>query len=168
MVNDLQDGYVYLLEDEGDWVPTVANIDLATNFTEGTEFCKFKFPKQWTSNELTGITASLASGGAGFMERSYRRGYIVEFITNEDFTNLAYIRQFLLANAHTASDPAVYVPYYLIMRRSVSDYVKFYNNSGNQVDYLQGAVPNGGMKIIWNESENLRATVHIRFAGVWR
>ena len=167
MVNDLVDGYMYFLENEGAWVPTVANIDLATDFTEGTEFCKLKIPLQWVETPLTGIKGDLASSGKGFMERTFRRGYILDFQATVDFTDLALIRQFFLSNDHTTSSPTSYVPYYLVMRRSVTEYIQFYNTAGSLVDYLKGAVPNGGLKYTWNMDKSLRAIVQIKFMGLW-
>jgi len=167
MGNDLKDGYWYFLENEGDWVPTVADIDLASNFTEGIDYCKFKFPKQWTSNEFTGIKGDFASGGKGFMDRTFRRGYIIEGIARENYDDMANIRKFVLSDDHTDSDPASYVPYYLIMRRSVSDYVPFYDKTGTQRSYLKGAVPNKGLKIVVNEAKNQTAIIHFTFMGLW-
>ncbi len=167
MANDLEDGYWYLLEDEGDWVPTVADIDLATNFVEGEDYCKFKFPRQWTSNEFTGIVGEFASGGKGFMTRTFRRGYIVEGIAQESYDDMANIRKFIMSDDHTDSDPASYVPYYLIMRRSVSDYVPFYDKTGVPRSYLKGAVPDGGLKITVNEEKQQTATIQFKFTGLW-
>ena len=165
MANDLVDGRLYLLEDEGSWVPTVADIDLATDFTEGTDFCQFKAPRQFVVNGFTGITIEHASGGKGFMTRTYRRGYIVEFQSEEAQADLANIHNFIMTNVHVTSDPATYVPYFLIFRRTVSDYWTFYDHAGTSRSYLKGAVIQGGLQITWNETSNQRVLLKVKFVG---
>ena len=165
MSNDLVDGRWYLLEDEGDWAPTVADIDLANDFTEGTDYCQFKCPMQFVLKPLTGITVDFASGGKGFMTRTYRRGYVIEFTAEETYDDLEKIRTFIETNVHVTSDPATYVPYHLVYRRTVSDYLSFYDHGGTRRDYLKGAVPQNGLQITWNDSSNQRVLIKVTFMG---
>ena len=145
LANDLVDGYIYFLESDAvrnqNWVPTVADIDLAGNYTEGTHFCKLKLPKQWIKKMATGISIDDASGGKGYMTRTSRKSYIVTIIALEVIGAVAkLIETFFMSAAHTASSSTTFKQYYLIIRRSVSDYEEFTDASDTRQDYCKGAV----------------------------
>ena len=170
MANDLIDGYIYFVESDAvrnqAWAPTVANIDLATNYTEGTEFCKLKLPKQWIKKFWTGITVEDASGGTSFMTRTSRRGYQINVVGFEvTGTDASLIEQFFMDADHTASSNTTFKQYYCIIRRSVSDYEKFTDASDTRQDYLKGVAL--GAEIMWDEGTNRVATVKIVFRSNW-
>ena len=170
LVNDLVDGYIYFLESDAvrnqNWLHTVANIDLATNYTEGTEFCKLKIPKQWIKKMGTGITIDDASGGKVYMTRTSRKGYLVTIIGLEiPGTAVEKIEQFFMSSIHTASSPSTFKQYHMIIRRSVTDYETFIDASDNIRDYCKGACLE--CEITWHESQNLRATIRIVFRSNW-
>ena len=95
MVNDLEDGHAYLLENTGAWVPTVANISLAGFTAEGTDWIKFKIPRQWIKHSMTGIQPDVASSGTGFMTRTYRRNTMVDFMGIVSYDDLEKIEMYL-------------------------------------------------------------------------
>jgi hypothetical protein len=176
MATALSDGRIYLIEsdaaDNQNWVPTPSNIDL-DNFTEGTDFCQLKIPQRTTQRGYTGILIQDASGGAGFMTRSYRRGYLVTIMSNELFETEAYlIDKFIMNDRHVATSTSTYTNYYLVICRDQDDtsygYAKYTNSAGSQVNYLKGAIPNdGGYECTWTEGQNLRAQIKIVFKSAW-
>lgn len=166
MVNDLEDGYAYLLENTGVWVPTVANISLAGFTAEGTDWIKFKIPRQWIKHSMTGIQPDVASSGTGFMTRTYRRNTVVDFMGMVSYADLENIETFIQSDRHTASSESTYKPYYLIMRRSVSSYVKFTDNTGTRREYCKGAV-SPELTVTWNGSKSLITDSKFTFWSVW-
>jgi hypothetical protein len=172
MATPLSDGKVYLIEsDAGDnqnWVPTPGNIDL-DNFIQGDEYCVLSIPRQWTQGGVTGIQADTASGGNGFMTRTWRRYYIVKMVGLEAIGAEAhYVDEFIMNNRHTATSGATFTDYYLVICRDedgATGYQKFTNSAGAQVDYCKGVVTD--FQIIWQEGKNLRATVQFTFMSVW-
>ena len=170
MANDLLDGYIYFLESDAvrnqNWAGVVANIDLAGNYTEGTDFCKLKLPKQWIKKMGTGITIDDASGGKSFMKRTDRKGYLCTIVGLEVIgADAKLIEKFTMDHDHTASLPADFVHYYMIIRRTVSDYEEFTDNSDTRQDYCHGAILEA--EITWHESQNLVATIRIVFRSAW-
>ena len=170
MANDLLDGYVYFLESDAvrnqDWAGVVANIGLAANYTEGTDFCKLKLPKQWIKKMGTGITIDDASGGKSYMTRTSRKSYLCTIIGLEVIgADAKLIEKFTMDADHTASSPSTFVQYHMIIRRSVSDYEEFTDASNVRQDYCQGAILE--CEITWHESQSLVATVRIIFRSNW-
>ena len=153
MVNDLIDGHIYFLESDAvrnqNWVPTVANISLASNFTEGDDYIEMILPKQWIKAMWTGIKIEDASGGNSFMTRTSRKGYMLTIIALEvPGSAVDLIEQFFMSNTHTASSPSTFKQYHCIIRRSVTEYVKFTDSNDIRQDYLRGADPTqGGIEV---------------------
>ena len=170
LANDLVDGYIYLLESDAvrnqNWVPTVANIGLVANYTEGTDYFKLKLPKQWIKNFGTGIDIDDASGGKSYMTRTSRKSYTVTFQDLEVIgSDVALIEQFLMDIDHTASSPSTFKQYYLIIRRSITDYEKFTDASDTRQDFCKGVVLE--CEITWHESQSQIATIRIVFRSNW-
>ena len=170
LANDLLDGYIYFLESDAvrnqNWAPTVANIDLATNYTEGLEFCKLKLPKQWIKKMGTGITIDDASGGSSYMTRTSRKSYLCTIIALEVVgSDVEKIEQFIMDADHTASSGSTFKQYYMIIRRSVSDYELFTDASDTRQDYCKGAILE--FEITWHESQSRVATIRIMFRSNW-
>ena len=168
--NDLLDGYVYFLESDAvrnqNWLADMTAINLAVNFTEGTDYCKIKLPKQWVKRFGTGITIDDASGGKSFMERSSQKSYTCE-ITGYEVAGSAVnlIESFFMDADHTASSITTFKHYYMIIRRSVTDYEKFTDNNDARKDYCHGAALS--CEIVWNETKSILATVKISFRSAW-
>ena len=170
MANDLLDGYIYFLESDAvrnqDWTPTVANIDLTANYTEGTDFCKIAMPKQWAKQMGSGIEVGDASGHKSFMTRTDRASYMVIIMSLEVIGSAVnLIETFFIDSDHTASSGTTFKHYYMVIRRSVSDYEKFTDDSDTRQDYCHGVMLN--VEVVWNESTNRTATVKITFRSTW-
>ena len=172
MATALSDGKVYLIEsdaaDNQNWAPTPGNIDL-DNFVQGDEYCVLNLPKRWTKKGMTGIQVSTASGGDGFMNRTYRRAYMVQIAANEEIgANAHYVDEFIMNNRHTATSGTTFTDYYLVICRDedgANGFELFTNDSGSQVGYLKGVVTE--YQITWLEGQNLRANIQFTFVGTW-
>ena len=166
------DGYIYLIESDAvrnaDWVTASAdpqNIDLDL-YTQGTEYCRLNFPKQWNKRGTTGINIEDASSGKSFMERTSRKGYIITIQDVETTgTNASYIEQFIMDDDHTASLPATFKQYYLIMQRSSTDYEKFTDASDNRQEFCKGAIID--WDFTWNDTQNNLCKVRLVFRSNW-
>lgn len=162
MVADTEDGYIYFLENKGAWYPTVANIDLAGDFTaEGTDWCRIRIPERWEIEAFTGVTVKLRSGGDSSTERTYRRGYKMIFHGIDvpgSHGNL--LDKFFQSNVHTTTDPSTYTTYYIVIRRAVDDYQKFTDSGGTQRDCAPFVV-SPSWKTSWNESQHNVGKVQI-------
>lgn len=171
LANDLTPGYIYILESDAvrnqNWVPTVANIGLVANFTEGTDFCKLKIPKQWTKGGTTGITADDASGGKTYVTRTSRKSYKITIqgieVVGSDADN---IEKFIMSAAHTATSVSTFKYYYLIIMRSATDYEEFTDDGGTRRDYCK-IVITPDWRIVWNEAKSRVANVLINCRSAW-
>lgn len=170
MATPLSDGRIYLIEEDTEnlWVPTPGSIDL-DKYIQGDEYCSLEIPKRWIKKGVTGIKVEIASGGDGFMTRTYRRGYMVQVQSNEMIgANAHYIDEFIMNNRHTATSSSTFTDYYLVICRDedgANGFEMFTNASGTQVGYLKGVVSE--YQITWIEGQNLRANVQFTFIGAW-
>ena len=174
MATALSDGKIYLIEsDAGDndnWLatstpPDPTDIDL-DDFTEGTDYCKLKLPKQWSKKAHTGMKVEDASGGKYFVTRSSQKSYICSIIGLEvTGSDVSKIEQFFMDNDHTASSATTFEYYYMIIIRSATDYELFTDHLDVRQEYCKGVALE--FEIIWNESKNRIATVRITFRSAW-
>ena len=165
MATDMVTGYIYFVENEGAWVPTVDDIDLATNFTEGTEFVKLQIPRHYKVPFVTGIIIKASGAGSSFDERNAARFY--KMLSNGIETtraNAEQVMNFFMLDRHTSGASATYKQVYAVVKHS-SGYVQFVNAASSVVNYCKGAVVSG--EYDWDESDPLRATIKLNWGSVW-
>lgn len=171
LANDLIARYIYVLESDAvrnqNWLPTVANIDLSANFTEGTDFFKLQIPKQWIKGGTTGITAKKASGGKTYVTRTSQKAYSGQLqgfeVVGTDANN---IEKFIMSSAHTATSVTTFKYYYLIIKRSATEYVPFTDDNDTVRDYCK-IVITPDWKITWNESKERMGNIQINYHSAW-
>ena len=171
MATDMVVGYIYFLEsdatDNVNWVPTVDNVILAGNYTEGTEYVKLELPQELRIPFKTGITVVDSGGGSSFDRRPNKRGYGALFRGIETSrANAATVRNFFMLERHCSGAEATFKRYYMICKYGTTTYEKFINADGNSVNYCRGVVLNG--ETVWREDEPLRATIRLNWRSVWR
>ena len=170
MANDLEDGMIYFVESDAvrnqDWTPTVADIDLAGNYTEGTDYCKLQLPKNWSNEIGSGIEVGDASGSKSFITRTSKSSYLCVLRSFEVIgSDVDKIETFFNSAAHLASSPTTFKHYYMIIRRSSTEYENFTDDSYTRRDYCHGVMLN--VIITWLESTNRTADVEIIFRSTW-
>lgn len=172
MATDMVTGYMYFIEsdavDNQNWVPTVDNIDLATNYTgqEGTEYVKLQIPKNYKVLFNTGIMIKASGAGSSFDERNAARFY--QMLANGIETtriNAERIMNFFMLDRHTSGASATYKQVHLVIKYGATSYVKFVDASSTVRDYCKGAVTGG--EYDWDESEPLIATIRLNWGSVW-
>lgn len=164
----LSDGYIYFIESEAaqqNWLHDPDNIVIG-NFTEGTHYCKLRFPQKWRKAFDTGMTITPSGGGVSYQLRPNRRfyGLLAQGITTSR-ANGDVVEGFFTINRHTASSATTYKTYYLIIRFGASDYVNFTDEDGNRREYCKGAVVNGDVS--WSETDPANVIVRLNFESIW-
>ena len=170
MGTDMVAGHIYFLEsnatDNVNWVPTVDNIILAGNYTEGTEYVKLPMPQKLKIQFKTGITVTDSGAGSSFDFRSNRRAFqaLAEGVESSR-TNAAVVRNFFMLDRHTSGAAATFKRYYMVAKYSATGYEKFVNAASAIVDYCRGVVVDGFTA--WVEDEPLVAKVFLNWRSVW-
>lgn len=163
-------GYIYIIEsdatDNQNWVPTVDNITIAGNYTEGTEYIKLEIPQKYKIQFKTGIQVSDSGAGSSFDRRSARRAYLMLGNGIETSrSNAATVRNFFMLDRHTSGNSTVFKRYYLIIKYNTTDYETFIDASSTSRDYCKGVVLDGETN--WDETEASVATVRLNWRSVW-
>lgn len=162
-------GYLYVIEsntDNQNWVPTVDDIDLSTNYTEGLEFIKLQIPQTYRIRFKTGIIAYDSGSGRSYVYNTNRRAYamLAEGIeTSRD--NAETIRNFFMLDRHCSGTKATNKALHLIIKYGTTDYEKFIDASSMPQDYCKGVVLDG--ETVWDEDEPQVATVRLNWRSVW-
>ena len=170
MATDMVNGYIYILEsdavDNVNWVPTVDNVILAGNYTEGTDFVKLEIPKKYKIKFKTGCKVTDSGAGSSFDLRSARRSYAM--LANGIETsraNAEKIMNFLMLDRHTSGAAATFKRYYMIIKYDTTSYVQFIDASSTLRDYCKGDVIDGDLD--WDGDDPLVVKIKLNWRSVW-
>lgn len=172
MAGDLKPGYIYFIEKEAaqqNWAHEPDDIVIG-NFTEGTHYCKFKWPKGWRVMGKTGTVVTTLGGSIQYSLRSAKRYYIggcngiVTTIANANLMD-----SFIMSDRHTSGASATFKPYYLICYHGLNSsnlVPKFTDHNSTQRAYCRCEIID--WQRVWADVEHNWEKVNIKFVSVWQ